>query len=55
MALDKASFIAGLQVGLRIKAWEASASPKPPISDRFIVTEEGDYIITENGEIMITE
>ena len=53
--LDYKSFIAGVQVGRRIKVWDAYRKIDGPISDRAILTEYGEPILTEAGEILITE
>lgn len=55
MINDLKSFLAGVQVGLRLKVWEANATPRPVPSNNYIITEEGEDIITESGENIITE
>ena len=55
MINDLNSFLAGVQVGLRLKVWEANATPHPVPSNNYIITEDGDEIITESGENIITE
>ena len=47
---DYKSFMAGLQVGRRIRLWDASAN-KPPMPP----TPSGRYILTESGEKVLTE
>lgn len=55
MTLDFESFIAGVQVGRRIKVWDTYRKIDGPMSDRAIWTEYGTPILTESGVTLITE
>lgn len=58
MITDTRSFIAGVQVGRRLKVADANRSlaPKPPVPPNLrIVTETGIPIISEDGDQLITE
>lgn len=58
MPFDYESFMAGVQVGRRLKVADANRRlpPKPPVPPGLrIVTETGIPIISENGEQLITE
>lgn len=60
MPFDYESFIAGVQVGRRIKVADAMRKVTPPmppvIGGKYIVTETGAKIVTEqNGLYMVTE
>lgn len=55
MNFDYESFIAGVQVGRRLRLWDASRVTPIPLEQRFIVTEDGDPIVTENGDNIVTE
>lgn len=58
MPFDYESFIAGVQVGRRLKVADANRRlpPKPPVPPGLrIVTETGIPIISEAGEQLITE
>ena len=44
---DANSFIAGIQVGRRIKVWDASRHARPTPSERCIFTEDGTPIVLE--------
>lgn len=58
MIIDYESFIAGVQVGRRLKVADAQRKlpPKPPVpSGRKIVTETGIPIVSEAGVQLITE
>ena len=55
MIADYNSFLKGVQVGLRLKTWEAGSNPRPPKEVSRIVTEDGDPIITESGDYIVTE
>ncbi len=52
---DAKSFLIGVQVGRRIKIWDAYRKIDGPMSDRAILTEYGKPILTEAGEMLITE
>lgn len=53
--IDTESFIAGVQVGRRIRLWDAYRKIDGPMSDRAILTEYGAPILTEDGQKLITE
>lgn len=55
MTFDANSFLAGVQVGRRIRVWDAYRKIDGPMSDRAILTEYGEPILTEAGEMLITE
>lgn len=58
MPFDYESFMAGVQVGRRLKVADAQRElpPKPPvISGSLIVTEDGNPIISESGQQLVTE
>ena len=58
MPFDHESFLAGVQVGRRLKVADANRRlpPKPPVPPGLrIVTETGIPIISEAGEQLITE
>ena len=55
MTIDYESFIAGVQVGRRLRIWDAYRKIDGPMSDRAILTEYGEPILTEAGEMLITE
>lgn len=58
MIIDYESFIAGVQVGRRLKVADSQRKlpPKPPVlPDLRIVTETGIPIISEDGYQLITE
>ena len=58
MPFDYESFLAGVQVGRRLKVADAMRElpPKPPvISGSQIVTEDGYPIVSESGQQLITE
>lgn len=55
MINDLNSFLAGVQVGLRLKVWEANATPRPVPSQNYIITEYDEDITDESGEVLITE
>lgn len=57
MIIDYESFIAGVQVGRRLKVADAQRKlPKKPVPSGWrIVTETGIPIISEAGEWIITE
>lgn len=55
MIFDANSFLAGVQVGRRIRVWDAYRKIDGPMSDRAILTEYGEPILTEAGEMLITE
>lgn len=60
MITDYESFIAGVQVGRRLKVWDARAEiikPLPPVpSNRYMITEiDEDDMVTESGDYMVTE
>ena len=54
---DYKSFMAGLQVGRRIRLWDAiRPQPVPPVpAESYIITETEDRIISESGDYLITE
>lgn len=56
MPFDYNSFIAGIQVGRRLRIWDASRypNPVPPPADA-IITEDGIEIDTEAGEVIVEE
>ena len=55
MITDKNSFLAGVQVGRRLRMWDASrVTPMPP-EPYYIITEDGDPIVTEAGDKVISE
>ena len=48
MGFDQNSFLIGVQVGRRIRLWDATVSRKPPVPPRrYILTERGEKIVTE--------
>ena len=49
MITDYDSFIAGIQVGRRLKIWEIDRSPKSPPSGKKIITQQNEPILTETG------
>lgn len=55
MTFDANSFLAGVQVGRRIRVWDAYRKIDGPMSDRAILTEYGEPILTEDGQKLITE
>lgn len=58
MPFDYESFLAGVQVGRRLKVADAMRElpPKPPvISGSQIVTEDGYPIVSESGQQLVTE
>lgn len=55
MTFDANSFLAGVQVGRRIRVWDAYRKIDGPIADRAILTEYGAPILTEAGQELITE
>lgn len=58
MPFDHESFLAGVQVGRRLKVADANRRlpPQPPVPPGLrIVTETGIPIISEAGEQLITE
>lgn len=54
MPFDYNSFIAGVQVGRRLKVWDADRSPSVITTDA-ILTEDGIDLDTESGEVLVTE
>lgn len=52
---DAKSFLIGVQVGRRLRIWDAYRKIDGPISDRAILTEYGEPILTEAGQKLITE
>ena len=54
---DVEAFLAGVQVGRRIRLWDATKRLAPPFGDRSILTEyDFDYpVLTESGLDLITE
>lgn len=55
MITDYNSFLAGVQVGRRLKLWDASRVIPIPPEQKYIITEDGDPIVTENGDKIVTE
>ena len=53
--VDYESFIAGVQVGRRLKMWDASRVIPIPPEQYYIITEDGDPIVTEAGDKVISE
>lgn len=54
MPFDYESFITGVITGLKLGR-PPQGRITPPISDSYIITEDGDEIITESGENIVTE
>ena len=52
---DAKSFLIGVQVGRRLRIWDAYRKIDAPMSDRAILTEYGEPILTEAGEMLVTE
>lgn len=52
---DLESFLAGVQVGRRIKMWDTYRKLESPFADRAILTEYEFPIRTESGLDLITE
>lgn len=55
MITDYESFIAGVQVGRRIKLWDAMRKFIPPIWERAIATEDYLIITTEDDQDLYPE
>ena len=54
MPIDYNSFMAGLQVGLRLQRPPEGRKPPAP-SEAYMITEDDDRMITESGDYMVTE
>lgn len=52
MITDYQSFILGLELGRRIKAWDARRKIAPPLSSLVLTTEYDAPIITESGQFI---
>jgi hypothetical protein len=52
---DKLSFLAGLQLGRRLKILEARKKLDPPVTELALLTELEDPILTEDGEEILLE
>ena len=55
MISDYESFITGIQVGRRIKMWDASKVVPRQKKQGRLITEDKDPITTEQGDYLVTE
>ena len=55
MEFDYKSFILGVQVGRRIRLWDAARKVPPLLEQAHVITEDGDPIVTEIGDYLVTE
>lgn len=53
--VDKESFIAGLQLGRRIKVLDAMRKTEPRPTETYLLTETGLDLLTENDEEIVIE
>ena len=53
--LDKEAFLAGLQLGRRIKVLDAMRQSEPPVGELFLLTETEFDILTEDDEGIVVE
>lgn len=53
--LDKEAFLAGLQLGRRIKVLDAMRQSEPPVDELFLLTETEFDILTEDDEGIVIE